>query len=183
MQMPVYTPEESLTRETFLALMWALSHPGRVQNLPGGPVPPLHAIGATVLDLETSFYTPDSSLREALARSGARFLEPDRAAYHFYPQLTDDVLTTIKFASTGTMLYPDQSATLVIGCTLGVGQTWQLTGPGIQGTTQIQVGGLSEAFWPMRERAGRYPLGWDIFLVDGFQVVGLPRTTQMSQKG
>lgn len=182
MQTPAYSLEESRTRATFLSLMWALSYPGRIQTLPAGAGLPLQVIGETLLDLETSFYTPDDALSEVLAHSGARALEPDRAAYHFYPQLNEEALAVMRFASTGTMLYPDQAATLIIGCTLGVGQPYELTGPGIQGNAQLQVSGIHEDFWMMREGANRYPLGWDIFLADGLRIVGLPRTTQISHE-
>ena len=180
MQIPDYSPEEAYTRDTFLTLMWSLSYPGRVHLLPSEPVPPFHAIGTTILDLETSFYTPDPFLKVVFARSGARALEPDRAAYHFYPQMDDEALAFVKFASSGTMLYPDQAATLIIGCTLGKGAVRQLSGPGINGTAQLQASGIHETFWTMRENINRYPLGWDIFLVDGVQVIGLPRTAQLS---
>lgn len=183
MQTPAYSPEEFRSRETFLALMWSLSYPGRVYELPAGSVPPLHTIGEMLLDLETSFYTPNDALGEALARSGARALEPDRAAYHFYPQLNEEALAAVRFASTGTMLYPDQAATLIIGCTLGVGRSYELTGPGIQDKAQLQVNGIYDDFWTMREGANRYPLGWDIFLVDELRVVGLPRTTHVTYGG
>jgi alpha-D-ribose 1-methylphosphonate 5-triphosphate synthase subunit PhnH len=180
MQTPVYSPEEAFIRETFLALMWSLSYPGRIHWLPAEPVPAFQAIGATVLDLETSYFTPDPFLHGVFARSGARALDPERAAYHFYPQMHAEALDVVKFASSGTMLYPDQAATLIIGCTLGAGRARTLAGPGIEGAAQLQVDGIPEAFWEMRTNTNRYPLGWDIFLVDGVQVVGLPRTTQIN---
>lgn len=175
----MYNTQEARTRETFLALMWALSHPGRAHTLPQDA--PLHAIAETLLDLETSYYTPDADLSAALARTGARELEPDRAAYHFYPALTDDLLEIVRQASVGTMLYPDQAATLVIGCRFGSGRDLTLSGPGIPAgeTVSIQVGHLPDGLWMLRDEKIHYPLGWDVFLIDGDQVVGLPRTTQV----
>lgn len=183
MQHPAFTPEEARTRETFLAMMWSLAYPGRVHNLPAeGEVYTL--IGETLLDLETSFYTPDEGLIEVLAATGSRLLTPERAAYHFYPVLSDALLDTVKQASIGTLEFPDESATLIIGCTLGTGQTLQLTGPGIPPAQEmsVQVGGLPVGFWELREKANRYPRGWDVLLVDGRQMVGLPRTTQLTWK-
>lgn len=182
MQSPEYTPEEALARETFLALMHGLSYPGRVHTLPGAGKDAYLAIASTLLDLETSYFTPDGHLASELARTGARSLSSELAAYHFYPQLDENGLDTIKTASVGTMLYPDQAATLMIACKFGEGMTLHLTGPGIQDENAVQVN-IDPALWQLRDRVSKYPLGWDIFLVDDNQVVGLPRTTQIRVEG
>ncbi|GAB4518220.1 MAG: hypothetical protein OHK0046_25710 [Anaerolineae bacterium] len=181
MTYPAYSPEEALMRETFLALMWAFSHPGRIYDLPQGD--PYHAIGETLLDLETSYFTLDDALAHALARTGARSLPVERAAYHFYPMLTDDLLETVKHATIGSLLYPDEGATLILGCEFHSGPALHLSGPGIppESTHTIQIGGLPAAFWELRESAIRYPRGWDIYLVAGQQVIGLPRTTKITR--
>ena len=154
---PAYTPDEALTRETFLTLLWALSYPGRVYDLPAS-ADPFHAIGATLLDLETSYYTPDALLGEYLARSGARALPPERAAYHFYPTLDSADLSTVACADVGTLLYPDHGATLFIGCELGGATMLKLNGPGIPSArpTTVHAGCVPAAFWT-RRAAHRYP--------------------------
>jgi alpha-D-ribose 1-methylphosphonate 5-triphosphate synthase subunit PhnH len=179
---PVYTPQEAQARQTFLALMWSLSYPGRVYELPASDTIPFHAIGESLLDLETSYYSPDNALALHLARSGARSLPPDRAAYHFYPTLNTDLLEFAKEASIGTLMYPDQSATLFVGCKLGSGTTLRLQGPGIPPATKlsIQVSDIPVEFWELRTIANRYPRGWDVFFVDEDRVVGIPRTTQIT---
>ncbi len=184
---PVYTASEALTRETFLALMWSLSYPGRVYELPcdvlaGGA---FHAIADTLLDLETSTYTPDALLAEYLAYSGARALAPERAAYHFYPALDVAQLATVARADAGTLLYPDHGATLFIGCEFESAAhgatTLKLNGPGIPpaAPVTVEVSGIPEEFWA-RRAAHRYPLGWDVYLVGRAQIVGLPRTTRIT---
>lgn len=182
MQIPDYTPEEARARETFLALMNSLSYPGRVHTLPEAGNDAYLAIASTLLDLETSYFTSDTDLAAELARTGARNLSSELAAYHFYPQLDENALDIIKTASVGTMLYPDQAATLIIGCKLGEGMALYLTGPGIQNENTVQVN-VDPALWQLRDRVSKYPLGWDIFLVDGNHVVGLPRTTQIRVEG
>lgn len=180
---PLYTGEEARTRGTFLALLWALSHPGRIQELPPADADGFLLIGQALLDLETSYYTPDPALAERLARTGARALEPDLAAYHFYPTLDAiPALNLLEAASTGTMLYPDQAATLFIGCQLGQGDRFTLSGPGIQAIEHVSIGGVPPALWRLRKQVSRYPLGWDVFLVDGPRVLGLPRTTVIEQE-
>lgn len=180
-----YTPEEALARETFLALMWSLSYPGRTYKLPAMGQAAYQAIGDTLLDLETSFYTPDETLVTYLGRNGARNLGAERAAYHFYPEMDVAHLTDVGQASIGTLMYPDQSATLIIGCELGMGTRLSVSGPGIPPgeARHIQVAGIPGEFWQLRERALRYPRGWDVHLVSGDHVIGLPRTTQISSEG
>lgn len=181
MSHPAYTTDEQLSRETFLALMWSLSYPGRAYPLPVSDLSAWQLIGDTLLDIETSFYTPDTTLPAYLARNGARSLAAATAAYHLYPALDEAALEAVGAASVGTMLYPDSGATLFVGCTLGNGTTLTLSGPGIPPDTvqAVSVAGVPAAFWALREARLRYPLGWDVYLVAGRQVVGLPRTTQI----
>ncbi|MBI1282690.1 MAG: phosphonate C-P lyase system protein PhnH [Anaerolineaceae bacterium] len=180
MTFPPYTAAEAQSRETFLALMWALSYPGRVHQLPVG-ANAFALIAETLLDLETSYFSPDESLQSILASTGAHARPPAEAAYHFYEQISDVSLSDIRQASVGTMLYPDTAATLIIASTLNSGREFDLSGPGVNGQQAIQVGGLPDALWQLRDTACKYPLGWDVFLVDGHQVLGLPRSTRLEQ--
>lgn len=178
--------QELRAREAFLALMWALSYPGRSHALPA-PIPDNEAaclaIASALLDLETSFFTPDKALADQLIRTGAQPQSAADAAYHFYPSVESfqdaSTLQTVQQARVGSYLYPDHSATLVIACRLGSGPLLRLTGPGVVGEAELRVEGLPFAFWRLRAEQLRYPLGFDLFLVDGEQVVGLPRTTQV----
>jgi alpha-D-ribose 1-methylphosphonate 5-triphosphate synthase subunit PhnH len=180
MAVPTLTPIENKTRDTFLVLMWALSNPGRICTLPQGVIPGIPAftaIGETLLDLETSFYTPDDLLAQVLTRTTARSVAPGTAAYHFYPEFAEVHLSALEKAPIGTLLYPDQSATVVIDCQFETGQNLTLSGPGIQTTKQIQIARIPPAVWALRQQTTRYPLGWDIFLLSGNQVIGIPRST------
>jgi alpha-D-ribose 1-methylphosphonate 5-triphosphate synthase subunit PhnH len=179
--MSAYTPAEAAARETFLALMWALSYPGRPQQLPesSAMTGALARIGDTLLDLETSFYTPDTELARILERTGARHLSPADAAYHFYPTLTGP--TDLSAASIGSMLYPDTAATIFIGCTFDSPTPLRLTGPGIDGTITIAPAGVPADLWTLRASRVRYPLGWELLLTDGTQIIGLPRSTRIEQ--
>lgn len=177
MTTPIYDAAEKRTRETFLALMWSLSYPGKVHHLPEDERDSFVLIAETLLDLETTYTTHDEILEAFIATTGTRRAEIDRAAYVFYPTLTEADLEALKHANTGTIFYPDESATLILGAKLKVGDAMNLTGPGIKAETSLQIGGLPTAFWELRQRVIRYPLGWDVLLVDGRQVIGLPRTT------
>jgi alpha-D-ribose 1-methylphosphonate 5-triphosphate synthase subunit PhnH len=169
--------QEVRTHATFTTLMWALSHPGQAQTLPWEGQALFFAIGETLVDLETSFYTSDDDLDLMLARLGGRSLPPQEAMYQFYPSLGETDQLDLQEAPIGTYTYPDRSATLVIGAEFDTGQKLRLSGPGIPGTNEISVGNIPGTFWTLREQAIQYPLGWDVFLVSGGQVVGLPRTT------
>lgn len=174
-----YTAQEARQHQTFQALMWALSYPGRAYTLPVAGMEAFQAIGETLLDLETSYYTPHAELHAAFMRLGARSREPQEAAYHFYPHIEEETLADLEVASVGSYARPDTAATLVIGCTLDNGTSLSLQGPGIPATTKLTVAGIPTACWTLRQQACSYPLGWDMVLVAHDQVVGIPRTTQM----
>lgn len=179
MTVPPYTLIEARSRDTFLALMWALSYPGRVHQLPtiGTNVA---LIAEALLDLETSYYTSDTTLKPLLSQNGAKALPAEQAAYHFYPVCGENELLTMQQADVGTMRFPDDAATLIVGCTLGTGTPYTLRGPGVNGQQRVHISGLPDGFWTLRETVCRFPLGWDVYFVDGSQVVGLPRSVQVT---
>jgi alpha-D-ribose 1-methylphosphonate 5-triphosphate synthase subunit PhnH len=182
---PTYTAQEARLRETFLALMWAFGYPGTAYTLPVS-ANIFVTIADTLLDLETSFFSPDAQLTTALLRTGARALPADVAAYHFYPAISQANMIHLEAANPGSLLYPDRSATLILGCTpgslndLAAETTLVLEGPGIKHLRRVRVGGIPDAVWAARERTAAYPVGWDIFVVDPKgSVVGLPRGIQI----
>src|SRR5689334_9435478 len=117
---PAYTPAEARNRETFLALMWALSYPGRIYSLPAlaasDEIAVIAQIGESLLDLETTYFTPNSTLAAQLKLTAARTHPIETAAYHFYPSVSEADLATIEQASVGNALFPDEAATLFLGC-------------------------------------------------------------------
>ncbi|BCX03801.1 MAG: hypothetical protein KatS3mg053_1739 [Candidatus Roseilinea sp.] len=180
---PAYTQTEAIARQTFLALMWAFSYPGRVRLLPpsGFDEDDFTLIGRTLLDLETSYFCPDEALAARLARCGAKALAVSSAAYIFLPCLDEVALTLIPDIKVGTYALPDESATLVIGCDLDAPDAPECIcrGPGIADQVRLRIGGVPPAFWELRRQMIRYPLGFDAFFVHSGRVVGLPCTTQV----
>ena len=77
----------------------------------------------------------------------------------------------------GSALYPDDGATLILAAA-HQGQRLRLTGPGINGTKDVALA-VSPGFWAMRDMLCIYPEGFDIFFVDGDQVIGIPRSTKV----
>jgi alpha-D-ribose 1-methylphosphonate 5-triphosphate synthase subunit PhnH len=91
----------------------------------------------------------------------------------------------IALATAGTFLDPQRGATIVIEVgRLAAAGPLRLEGPGIDGSRAITV--EADAGW-IGERARRnaeYPLGVDLFLLDGgARLVGLPRTTRITGEG
>lgn len=180
MALPRMTGPEAKNHETFTALLWATSYPGRSHRLPVAGTAAFAAIADALVDLETSYFTDDAALAPLLLRTGGRSRPAAQAMYQFYPHLSHDSLAMLAQAPTGTHRYPDESATLILGCTLGTGPALRISGPGIATPATLRVGGLPDAFWELRAQACRFPLGWDLLLVvGGAAVVALPRTTQI----
>jgi alpha-D-ribose 1-methylphosphonate 5-triphosphate synthase subunit PhnH len=66
---------------------------------------------------------------------------------------------------------------MVAEARFGTGQRLRLTGPGIETFAEVALDGIAPAFWAMRAALCRYPAGFDLFLICGAQVIGLPRST------
>jgi len=173
---PVPDAFEARTNATFEALMWALSRPGTVQVL---PAPGMAGIAETLLDRECAAFCDDPALAGAIASFGAA-LVPVAGADHAFLALADgEGLARLAAVPVGSDLYPDGGATVVAQARFGVGQRLRLTGPGIETFTDIAVGGLAGGIWPLRAARCRYPAGFDLFLICGAQVIGLPRSTHI----
>ncbi len=173
------TEAEALSQQVFKAMMWALSYPGSIHLLPVTDGQSMLAVAETLVDLETSFFASTPELRTALTRLGARPDLPDQAQYHFYEQLAERDLPGLRSLSVGTLLDPEDSATLIIQARVGRGYPVELSGPGIRSKTRFQIEGIPPAFWAVRQEVLRFPLGWDLFLVDDNQLAGIPRTTHV----
>ena len=168
----VQTIFEAGTHATFEALMWAFSYPGQTQAFTGG----FAAIAAALLDLETSAYSDDPSLELHLRSTGAKLKALKDAEYVFLPALTD--LEALRDVRRGSTLYPDHAATLIVGAKLEMGTALRLIGPGIQTALEVSVD-LPLEFWRVREEVVYYPIGWDVLILDGPRIMGLPRTTRI----
>lgn len=167
---------EVRTNATFEALMWALSRPGTPQDLPfADPA----AIAEALLDRECRVFCDDPTLAAKIAGFGAALVPVALADHSFLALSGSDGLAQLAQVPVGSDLYPDAGATVVAAARLGTGQRLRLTGPGIETHLDIAIGGLAEGIWPLRASRCRYPAGFDLFLICGGQVIGLPRSTQI----
>lgn len=175
----------------FRALLAALSEPGLTRDLGDASVPPAGLEAATAIalltlaDYETPIWLP-AALRDSAAGAWLRFHcgaalveDPARAAF----AVIDGAATEPKLAAfnTGDDQFPDRSTTVLVQCAgLDGGEAVTLEGPGIAGQRSIAPTGLRPGFWAeVEDNAAVYPLGVDLLLVHGAQVLGLPRSTQI----
>lgn len=166
---------EARCNATFEALMWSMARPGEVREL---PEPGLAPIIEALIDRECAAYTDSTPLASMIAGTGAVLAVDLAMADHlFLDELTDTggELTAIRC---GSALYPDDGATLVAQVAHGTGQRLRFTGPGIDGFSDMMIA-LPSKFWAMRARLCAYPEGFDLLLVDGRAVIGIPRSTQV----
>ena len=168
------TPAEKTAHQSFRALMLALAQPGEPQRL---PEPGLAAAGECLLDLEVGFFSSDAALQRRLSLTGAQCKPAEQADYLFLS--AEESLGIAQKAKTGDMIYPDQAAMIFLAVRFGHGQPLTLTGPGIPVTRTIDIDDVPSSFWQDRAQACQYPRGWDLLLIDGATVVGLPRSTQV----
>ncbi|OUS06611.1 phosphonate C-P lyase system protein PhnH [Rhodobacterales bacterium 52_120_T64] len=171
---PVQSPEEAAGNATFDALLWALSRPGMARTL---PEPSDSPIIDALIDRECKVHCNDPLLVPQILRSGANQIDIVGADHVFLAVLDD--IAALDDVAKGSDLYPDDGATVVLQVTLDRGPRVQLSGPGVDGTLALRIGGLPAGFWQRRAALSRYPMGFDLFLRDGAQVVGIPRSTKV----
>lgn len=175
----------------FRALLAALSEPGLAYDIgvsvetPVGLEPATAVALLTLADYETPIWLP-AALRDGPAGAWLRFHcgatlvdDPARAAF----AVIDGAVAEPKLAAfnAGDDQFPDRSTTVLVQCAgFEGGEGVTLAGPGIPGQRSIAPSGLRAGFWTeVEDNAAVYPLGVDLLLVHGAQVLGLPRSTQI----
>jgi alpha-D-ribose 1-methylphosphonate 5-triphosphate synthase subunit PhnH len=174
------TPAPSLaeTRDNaaFDTLLWTLSRPGLPRDL---PEPGEQSIVTSLLDRECLVYAADPLLMPEIMRTGAELADIDKAGHVFLGAMaTSEPLADIAI---GSDYYPDDGATVIIRAGIGTGSGVRLCGPGVDGALTLQLDGLPDGFWKARAARLRYPMGFDLFFVDGARVVGVPRSTKVEE--
>jgi alpha-D-ribose 1-methylphosphonate 5-triphosphate synthase subunit PhnH len=174
---PVPDAHELRTNATFEALMWALSRPGTVQDL---PMPGMAGIAEALIDRECRVFCEDPTLAAQVHSLGAAKVPLTLADHAFLSGLEPARLAEV---AVGSDLYPDDGATVVaparLGLGLGLGQRLRLTGPGIETFADVLIDAVDARVWALRAARCRYPAGFDLFLIDGAKIMGLPRSTQV----
>lgn len=170
---PVPSAFETRTNTVFEALMWALSRPGLPRELPDKG---MAQIAEALIDRECAVECQGTDLADFFESLGARLVGQDEADHVFCDVITPDLPKVLR---NGSDLYPDDGATLVARADFSSGPRLRLTGPGVDGAVIVTLGAIPEAFWTARKQVNRYPMGFEMFLLDGQRVLGIPRSTQV----
>lgn len=172
------------TRETFRAVLSAMSRPGTVQRAPADPAD--RAVVATLVDHEVGCYTEDEGLAESLEREGRLDPRPleEAAVVHVHGS-TDGRAAA---ARRGTLKEPGRGATVVYrvggvieGVPAGNGTTGvELSGPGVPGSRSLAVAGLpAEEADAIAEAQSEYPRGIDVVFAAGDRIAAIPRSVEL----
>lgn len=170
MATPLPSAAETRCNATYEALMWALSRPGVARTFAGG----VEVVIETLVDRECQVFCDDPTLATATGAHSAPF----EAADHLFlssPPAPDALIRLCQ----GSDLHPEDGATVVFSGQIGSGPHLRLSGPGIDGALDIQAGPMDATFWKARAEAMRYPMGFELFLLDCDRVLGFPRSTQV----
>ena len=169
---PQPSETESRANATFDALMWALSRPGQVRRL---PEPGMAGLVDALIDRECRVFAAQDEVALRAAQAGAELVAIERADHVFVANLSDATLP--ERLSLGSDLYPETGATLIASARFDTGAALRLAGPGVDGHVTVRVEGVPVPFWAGRRAVMRYPMGFELFLIDGDRVMGLPRST------
>lgn len=183
------------SQTVFRTALDALSQPGCPLVMPLQTALPQRGHGASaalllgLLDADTPVWlSPELAQSNAPAwlrfHTGCTLVQDPTLAQFLWVGQGED-LPTFAHLRLGTDAYPDQSATCVMDVLRlqAHDHGWQLRGPGIADVRGLQVDGLPSDFlgqWASNWTG--FPRGVDVFLCTSDQIVGLPRTTQITTR-
>ena len=177
------------SQRVFRAVLDAMARPGSLQSVAAIASPPAPLDGAaaaiclSLADLDTPLWL------DPLARQAAAYLRfhtgcpitdrPEKSAFAVIAE--PGSIGGLDGFAQGEPDYPERSTTLILQVpALSEGSGWTLSGPGIDGTSRLFVGGLGSWFLPSWKANGeRFPCGVDVILTAGDRVAALPRTTRL----
>jgi alpha-D-ribose 1-methylphosphonate 5-triphosphate synthase subunit PhnH len=169
-------------QRAFRRILDAFSYPGRIVELEtqAGHVLPL--VLASLADPATTLADPNQLVGAAdRQRLGAKTVTTDQAQFVVMPgnQIPDFELAL------GTLDSPEKGATLVlVADEIKQGSGLELSGPGIQNSSSLEVTGVDPQWWKLRKQwNSAFPLGIDVVLLDEHSLVALPRTIKVAVEG
>jgi len=178
------------SQQVFRSILDSLSNPSRCvsigQHVPECPDDVPSAVAAALLtlaDYETPVYlAPRFHTKPVLSwlafHAGCPIVDtPDQAGFAVLDG--GEPSPALDRFNPGDERYPDRSTTVFVVCAdLSGGHPVRLRGPGIEHEAMIAPQGLHAGFWPEVEaNHSRFPMGVDLMLVSGADLIGLPRTT------
>ena len=181
----------------FRQVMNALAEPGSVRPLDPDllaalqPPAPLTPATAAMLLALADFETPvwlDPALSTASVTAYLRFhagcplvTEPSKASFAVIAD--GATLDRLDGFALGSLEYPDRSTTVIVQVmSLTHGPAWSLSGPGIDGIRTAHVLPLHhDLVASLQANHALFPCGVDLLLTDGTSVLGLPRSTDITE--
>ena len=177
------------SQRVFRCLLQAGAQPGKLFTLPPYDMDLLESVARTLLDHEVTFCTTGAKARALqehleITTSARPAPAPEADFALISPGPDDDTEGVAGKLKRGTLEQPELGATAIYEVeelsTTGT-ITLRLTGPGISGERMLGVEGLPEPeIEAIRESRAAYPLGVDVYLLDGAgRIAGLPRSTKL----
>ena len=188
---PGFSDPPTQTQAIFRGVLAAMSAPGQLVALspaieaPAPLMAPTAALLLTLADFQTPVWLDAGAANDAVAgylrfHSGCPITAQPSAAAFAVVSDAATILDPEQFGL-GSDDYPDRSTTLFIQLeSLGAGVGLRLSGPGIDGTTDLAVAGLSVDWLGKRQDlASLFPAGLDMILISETAVAALPRSTNI----
>jgi alpha-D-ribose 1-methylphosphonate 5-triphosphate synthase subunit PhnH len=183
-------------QSTFRSVMDAMARPGSVARIvatTGAPAVMMRgsaAIALTLFDHDTPIWldpkmSETSDVKKWLKfHTGAPVIE-DSSICHFALIGDPGALPALDRFAFGSNEYPDRSTTLLLQVeSLAQGPSFELRGPGIDGTAMVRATIQPlDLFERLEINQALFPRGIDVVLVAGDSVVAIPRTTRLVAKG
>jgi alpha-D-ribose 1-methylphosphonate 5-triphosphate synthase subunit PhnH len=183
-------------QSTFRSVMDAMARPGTVQRIvavAGTPAPMMRgtaSIALTLFDHDTPIWLDPRMSDTFEVTKWLKFhtsapVVADSSICSFALIGDASVLPGLDRFAFGCNEYPDRSTTLILQVeSLARGPTYELRGPGIDGTANLQAAiQPADLFKRLAINAALFPRGIDVVLVADDAIVAIPRTTRLVAKG
>lgn len=175
------------SQRAYRTLLRATANPGELVGLPKSGDDAYELVLRALLDHEVAFSVVGRGAWQAEERlalaTGASIVSPEGA--DFVLVLGGDSGGSMSCLKRGTLEEPASGATAVYAVRKLVEErgplTVSLSGPGVPGERLVGIDALArDEIEAIRESRSGYPVGVDVYLVDGEgRLVGLPRTTRL----
>lgn len=178
----------------FHRVMNAMARPGTIAQIPAlacAPAPicaPAASLIAALCDSDTALYLEPMLTENRAITDWTAFhtgcVIVDHPADCMFALITDlAAFRDLSPYAKGTQEYPDRSSTIIIQISsFEEGETYTLSGPGIETITKVKIANLPLFFLDQwQTNRDHYPRGVDIIFVTENALMCLPRTTQMSR--
>jgi alpha-D-ribose 1-methylphosphonate 5-triphosphate synthase subunit PhnH len=183
-------------QSTFRSVMDAMARPGSVHciasasGMPPGMMRGTAAIALTLFDHDTPIWLDPRMSQAPEVEKWLKFhtsapvvSDPSICSFALIGNAAE--LPALDRFSFGSNEYPDRSTTLILQVeSLREGLAFELSGPGIDGTTVLQATiEPLDLFARLAINAALFPRGIDVVLVADDAVVAIPRTTRLVAEG